>query len=75
MNKCQSWTIIPELASSPVNGRMFPAVLVNGKNKRADVPAKTEIHSASWQVEVYLTRLWTVTKDTDTTLRYVMEVP
>lgn len=74
MNKCQSWTIIPELASSPVNVRMFPAVLVNGKNKRQMYERKQKYESRTWQSRIPY-QMVNVQKDTDTTLRYVMEIP
>ncbi len=74
MNKCQSWTIIPEIASSPVNVRMFPAVLINGKNKRQMYERKRKYNGRRYQSRIPY-QMVNVTRDTDTTLRYVMEVP
>ncbi|MCC8035565.1 MAG: DUF3868 domain-containing protein [Rikenellaceae bacterium] len=74
MNKCQSWTIIPELAATPQDVKMFPAVLINGNNKRQIYERKRKYNSLLWQSRIPY-QLVNVKKETDTVLRYVMEVP
>ncbi len=74
MNKCQSWTIIPELSASTLDTKRFPSVLINGKNKRQMYERKQKYNSESWQAKLPY-QLVNVTKETDTTLRYIMEMP
>lgn len=74
MNKCQSWTIIPQLAASTTEVRTFPSVLINGKNKRQIYQRKEKYQSESWEAKLPY-KLVNVTKDTDTTIRYVMQIP
>lgn len=74
VNKCQSWTIIPELKASPTLVKTFPPVLVNGKNKRQMYERKKKFRSRSLEAKKPF-RMVNVRKDTDTTLRYTVEVP
>lgn len=74
MNKCQSWTIIPELSTSDKeNVLLFPHIQVNGRNKQQMARRSRRLTGAYWnERQPYQTV--NVNKATDELVEYVMDV-
>lgn len=75
MNKCQSWTIIPELSTpGKENVLLFPHVQINGRNKQQIARRSRRLTGAYWnERQPYQTV--NVNKETDELVEYVMDVP